>query len=50
MLPYNLPDLGLVSNGLDLYYEDPVQPLTTAGEEVDDLDHDVSDLSDLSEV
>ena len=31
--------------GLDLYYADPAQPLTTAGEELDDLDHDLSDLS-----
>ena len=26
---------------LDLYYADPAQPLTTAGEELDDLDHDL---------
>ena len=26
----------------------PAQPLTTAGEKLDDLDHDLSDLSDLS--
>ena len=31
--------------GLDLYYADPAQPLTTAGEELDDLDNDLSDLS-----
>ena len=30
---------------LDLYYTDPVQRITTAGEESDDLDHDLSDLS-----
>ena len=30
--------------GLDLYFVDPVQPLTTAGEELDDLGHDLSDL------
>ena len=30
--------------GLDLYYTDPAQPLTTAGEKLDHL----SDLSDLS--
>ena len=38
---------------LDLYYEDPAQPLTTAGEELDDLydlDHDLYDLYDLYEV
>ena len=28
-----------------MYYPDPAQPLTTAGEELDDLDHDLSDLS-----
>ena len=32
-------------SGLDLYYTDPQQPLTTAGEELDGLDHDLSDLS-----
>ena len=26
-------------------YADPAQPLTTAGEEIDDLDNDLSDLS-----
>ena len=26
--------------GLDLYYADPAQPLTTACGELDDLDHD----------
>ena len=31
--------------GLDLYYADPAQPLTTAGEKLDGLDHDLSDLS-----
>ena len=31
--------------GLDLYYTDPAQPFTTAGEELDDLDNDLSDLS-----
>ena len=30
--------------GLNLYYAHPAQPLTTAGEELDDLDHDLSDL------
>ena len=33
---------------LDLYCTDRAQPLTTAGEDLDDLDHDLSDLSDLS--
>ena len=41
--------------GLDLcWYEDPAQPLTTAGDELHDLDHDLSaldhDLSDLSDL
>ena len=27
--------------GLDLYFVDPVQPLTTAGEELDDLQIDL---------
>ena len=31
--------------GLDLYYTDPEQHLTTAGRELDDLDGDLSDLS-----
>ena len=30
--------------GLDLYCTDPVQPLTTAGEELDYPDHDLSDM------
>ena len=31
--------------GLDLYYyADPARPLTTAGEELDDLDHDLSEV------
>ena len=34
--------------GLDLYYNVPVQPLTTAIEELDDLDDDLD--HDLSEV
>ena len=36
--------------GLDLYYAAPALPITTAGEELDDLDHDLSDicLSELS--
>ena len=32
---------------LDLYYARPAQPLTTAREELDDLDNDLSDLPDL---
>ena len=31
--------------GLGLYYADPAQPLTTARGEIDDLGHDLSDLS-----
>ena len=27
-----------------MYYEDPAQPLAPAGDELDDLDHDLSDL------
>ena len=30
---------------LDLYITDHAQPLTTASDEQDDLDHDLSDLS-----
>ena len=34
--------------GLDLYYTDPAQPLTAAGEELDDLDNELdNELSDL---
>ena len=33
---------------MNVYYADPAQPLTTTGEEVYDLDHDLSDLSGLS--
>ena len=33
--------------GLDLYYADPAQPLTAASEELDDLDHGLSDLSEV---
>ena len=32
--------------GLDLYCADPAQPLTTASEELDDLDDDLCDLLD----
>ena len=35
--------------GVDLYCADPAQPLTTAGEKTSLLDHDLSDLSDLSD-
>ena len=38
--------------GLDLYYADPAQTLTTAGEELDylddDLDHDLSEVWNVS--
>ena len=34
-------------SGLDRYCADPVQPLITASEEVDDLDHDLFDLSEV---
>ena len=30
-----------------LYYTDPAQPLTTADEELGDLDHDLSGLSEV---
>ena len=33
--------------GLDLYHAGPAQTLTTAGEELDDLDHDLSDLCEV---
>ena len=33
--------------GLDLYHADPAQHLTTAGEELDHPDHDLSDLSEV---
>ena len=29
------------------YYIDPAQHLRTAGEDLDDLDHDISGLSDI---
>ena len=32
---------------MDLYYTDLAQQLVTAGEDLDDLDRDLSDLSDL---
>ena len=35
-------------SGLDVYYADPAQPLTTAGEELDYLDDDLSKVSHLS--
>ena len=33
--------------GLDLHYADPGQPLTHAGEELDDLDRDVSEVCNI---
>ena len=36
--------------GLDLYYADPAKPLTAAREELDDLDHNLPYLSDLSDL
>ena len=33
--------------GLDMYYADPAQHLTTAGEELGDLDHDLSEVCDV---
>ena len=36
--------------GLDLYRADLAQPLTTAGEDLDSLDHDLSDLSQACKV
>ena len=33
--------------GLDLHYTDPAQHLRTAGDELDDLDHDLSDLFEV---
>ena len=43
---YNLHDLVRLSwVGSVLRYTDPAQPLTTAGKEMDDIDHDLSDLS-----
>ena len=30
--------------GLDVYRADPAQPLTTASEELDDLDHDLCEV------
>ena len=36
-----------MSPGLDLYYEDPAQHPITAGWYLDDLDRDLSDLSDV---
>ena len=31
--------------GLDLYCADPTQPLTTGGEKLDDLDHDLEKVT-----
>ena len=36
--------------GLHMSYADPARPLTTAGEELDYLDHDLSDLSEVFRV
>ena len=47
--PYNLHDLARVSwVGLVHYTDAAQQALTTAGEELDDIDHGLSDLSYLS--
>ena len=41
---------------LDLYFADLAQPLTTAGEELDDIsvdryiDHDLSDLAEMCKI
>ena len=40
MIEHMLPEL-------HMHYADPAQPLTTAGEELDYLDHDLSDLSEV---
>ena len=40
----------LMFPGLDLCCADPAQSLTTASEELDYLDHDLSDLCDLSDL
>ena len=45
--PYKICMIWHMFPGLDLYNADPAQPLTTAGEELDYLDHDLSDLSVL---
>ena len=42
--PYKICMIWHMFPGLDLYNADPAQPLTTAGEEQDDLDHDLSAL------
>ena len=42
-----LYDLQHIVPGLDLYYTDPAQHLITAGQDLDDLDHDLPDLSDM---
>ena len=31
-------------HGLDLYYADPAGPFTAAGEQLDDLEHDLSEV------
>ena len=45
--PYHLQRSGHVFPGLDLYHADPAQPVITTGKELDDLDHDLSDLSEV---
>ena len=47
--PYNLHDLAHVSLGWVCPKEIPgtAEPLTTAGEELDDVDHDLSDLFEV---
>ena len=35
---------------MDLYHADLAQPLVTAGEELDDVDHDLSDLSEVCSI
>ena len=48
MLPGGTRTIGRIEHmfpELDLYYADPAQPLVTAGEELDDLNHDLCDLS-----
>ena len=47
--PYNLHDLAHVSLGWVCPKEIPgtAEPLTTAGEKLDDVDHDLSDLFEV---
>ena len=49
MSPDGTRAIGMISHvfpGLDLYDADHEQSLTMAGEELDELDHDLSDISD----